>query len=551
MNFISDLIMKFFDKEKYKTILLLIISLLIEFLKINGASHLIATLQDSFYRKNFDDTTKYYKYFIILVIGFTILFVLYRYYQAVILTNLHDFIKYKMINNILLTNNSNFNSMNFTKINYPLFRVSNSMFAIFNDIFNTVIPNIMVMIAVSIFLLYTNKTIGLIFILGNIINSIYVYYSLDKINNIWNEYDKYNNNLESFIVDILTNINKIIFRGNINKESDKLTNKLNDVRKQSIKYFETFNSRSFVISLLYYIMIFVIVAYLIHLLYKGSMEPIACVTIISVLLMYNDKISTTLTIMPDIINFVERVKFVIGLFDDMDYNKEIVNKEYETYDLNFDNIKFQNINFGYKKSNKMILNDFNLELITNNIIGLTGTSGAGKTTFIKLLLKMYNYDGTISIDDVNLENINPEYIRKNIVYIDQNATLFDMSIKENILYGCNENVDDCTTKLYDLSQFPMIKALLEKINNETDSKDIGMLGSNLSGGQKQIINIVNGLILPAKIVVLDEPTNSLDIELKKEVIDLIKYFRRYKKCIMIISHDKDVFPIFDVTVNLQ
>jgi ABC-type lipoprotein export system ATPase subunit len=81
-------------------------------------------------------------------------------------------------------------------------------------------------------------------------------------------------------------------------------------------------------------------------------------------------------------------------------------------------------------------------------------------------------------------------------------------------------------------------------------KKSGLLGENLSGGQRQVINIIGGLIQPSEIVILDEPTNSLDIDLKREIINLIKNFKKYKKCIIIITHDKDVFPIFDENIKM-
>jgi ABC-type bacteriocin/lantibiotic exporter with double-glycine peptidase domain len=83
------------------------------------------------------------------------------------------------------------------------------------------------------------------------------------------------------------------------------------------------------------------------------------------------------------------------------------------------------------------------------------------------------------------------------------------------------------------------------------NSNAGSLGENLSGGQRQVVNIISGLISTSKILILDEPTNALDIDLKDEIIQLITEFRKYKKCIIIISHDKDTFRLFDETLNLN
>ena len=82
------------------------------------------------------------------------------------------------------------------------------------------------------------------------------------------------------------------------------------------------------------------------------------------------------------------------------------------------------------------------------------------------------------------------------------------------------------------------------------NNNVGLMGDKLSGGQKQVINIINGLITPSKIIILDEPTNGLDADLKMEIIHIIKYFKKYKKCILIISHDKEIVDIFDKVITI-
>ena len=97
-------------------------------------------------------------------------------------------------------------------------------------------------------------------------------------------------------------------------------------------------------------------------------------------------------------------------------------------------------------------------------------------------------------------------------------------------------------------KYPKITELYRNIDiHETQS---GSLGDNLSGGQRQIINIMGGLIHPSLVVILDEPTNALDPGLKRELLGLIRDFRKYKKCIFVITHDKDVEPLFDETIRL-
>lgn len=85
---------------------------------------------------------------------------------------------------------------------------------------------------------------------------------------------------------------------------------------------------------------------------------------------------------------------------------------------------------------------------------------------------------------------------------------------------------------------------------DIDKASAGPLGENLSGGQRQVTNIISGLINPTKILILDEPTNGLDAELKSEVLQMLKNFKKHKKTIMIITHDRDVYNLFDETIEI-
>jgi ATP-binding cassette, subfamily C, bacterial LapB len=168
---------------------------------------------------------------------------------------------------------------------------------------------------------------------------------------------------------------------------------------------------------------------------------------------------------------------------------------------------------------------------------------------MKLVLKMYNkYTGNIYIDGVNVKDIDPDYIRQNITYVNQNSKLFDKIVFENMMYGCSDD-ETCKNNLdYILKKYKKINELFKNI--DIYNKKAGSLGENLSGGQRQVVNIIGGLINPSKILLLDEPTNALDKDLKNDILALIADFKQHKKCIMIITHDKDVHSLFDQHIEM-
>jgi ABC-type bacteriocin/lantibiotic exporter with double-glycine peptidase domain len=122
---------------------------------------------------------------------------------------------------------------------------------------------------------------------------------------------------------------------------------------------------------------------------------------------------------PDFIEFLGRSESVVKHFKNMseDYTN-LINKNYNSIPLDFDKITFENVSFKYKNGFSNVLNNFNKTImIKDKIIGIVGLSGNGKSTFAKLLIKMYKPDkGAIYIDDQNIENIDGNYIRNNITY---------------------------------------------------------------------------------------------------------------------------------------
>ena len=552
MSYLNEIIHKFYKEEKYVIIFIIIINLLINLFKINILSFIIANIIQSINKKEINITYKFYYFFIIVSIIYLILYYIFKFYQSKILTKLRQWIKVELINKTLLINNDNFSNFNFTKLNTPIIRISSHIFYIFNNIISVIIPNLSVLCIILIYFFYKNVNIAIIFLIGNILILFYFYFNIKNIIKLNDDYENDITDSESYLVEILNNIDKIIYRGNKDEEMEIFKNKSDKVSKKGLLFYLASNYNSLIITIIVYITIFITIFYMIKLYYNKKIESTIFITFITILLLYRDIISIGVGHVPEIIEFSGRFNGVFKIFDKMNeennYNLKKNNNKNINNNLMFNNIKFKNVSFKYNNDSK-ILDNFNLDINTDKIIGLTGLSGHGKSTIAKLLLNMYNYKGNIYIDDIDINDLDSNYIRKNIIYINQNSKLFDKKIIENILYGCNkDDYNTCYKHLNKILESDKIKKLYKNINFD---KKVGFSGENMSGGQRQIINIINGLIVPSKIVIIDEPTNGLDIELKKEVIEIIKYFKNFKKSIIIISHDKDIYNIFDQTINIK
>lgn len=229
--------------------------------------------------------------------------------------------------------------------------------------------------------------------------------------------------------------------------------------------------------------------------------------------------------------------------------------EYDTYmysgNIPFqfkNNIRFVNVGFNYDESIEVI-KGINLYLKPGEVIGISGESGGGKSTFAKILLKLLKpKKGKILIDDINLKDIDNESIRKNILYLSQTPYILNGSIKDNI-YMNNAEID----KLF-------VEELIKKtgVNDIINKFDLGIEtiigkdGVELSLGEKQRITLVRLLAQKPRIVVLDEPTASLNFEFDLMILKLLKeYAIKYNALVIVISHKKDFLDKLDYTYKLK
>jgi ABC-type bacteriocin/lantibiotic exporter with double-glycine peptidase domain len=411
---------------------------------------------------------------------------------------------------------------------------------------------------ISVFFSYVNWTLGAGFVIANLVVLIYLWIFWGSLSSEKNAHEIKMNENEKFIIDILNNIDKVICRGQNKKEINRFTKMTDDCIDSGVKFLSYTTNHVMIMTGMVYLIIFGCTWYLILLQSRKKISTTMFITFFTVLLIYRERALATIQNIPDYLEFVGRLEYIIEYFNVMLGDKadlfETVDRRYvPAGDMAFSKITFSEVDFVYSNQKNphstKVLDNFSITVDTQNkIIGMTGLSGKGKSSFAKLILRLYEPTaGSIYVDDVDIRGIDPNYIRQNVVYINQNSKLFDKKIIENIHYGC-ENTEHCAAHLEEIMKYEKIRNLFKNVDIQNDSA--GSLGENLSGGQRQVVNIISGLINPAKILILDEPTNALDADLKKEVIALIGYYRKYKQCIVVITHDRDMYSIFDKIITI-
>ena len=214
--------------------------------------------------------------------------------------------------------------------------------------------------------------------------------------------------------------------------------------------------------------------------------------------------------------------------------KEIKNaalQEGKDTDLSSYDIEFKNVSFAYNKDAK-VLKDVSFTAKQGEVTALVGISGSGKTSVLRLISRLYDYDtGSILIDGKDIKNISTESLFKNVSIVFQDVTLFNTSIMENIRLGRESATDE---EVKEAAVLANCTDFIEKLPDGFNTL-IGENGAELSGGERQRISIARAFLKDAPVLILDEISASLDVDNEKKIQDSLNKLIK-DKTVIIISH---------------
>ena len=211
--------------------------------------------------------------------------------------------------------------------------------------------------------------------------------------------------------------------------------------------------------------------------------------------------------------------------------KNAVLQEGEDTDLSNYDIEFKNVSFAYNKDAK-VLKDVSFTAKQGEVTALVGISGSGKTSVLRLISRLYDYDtGSILIDGKDIKNISTESLFKNVSIVFQDVTLFNTSIMENIRLGRESATDE---EVKEAARLANCMDFIEKLPDGFNTL-IGENGAELSGGERQRISIARAFLKDAPVLILDEISASLDVDNEKKIQDSLNKLIK-DKTVIIISH---------------
>lgn len=232
----------------------------------------------------------------------------------------------------------------------------------------------------------------------------------------------------------------------------------------------------------------------------------------------------------------------------------ILSTPYEVIDkpiLIAQNIKgevvFDKVTYVYENNNSKVLDDFSLTIPAGQKVAIVGSSGAGKTTFVRLLMRLFNINsGKITIDGININDISQENLREKISFVPQDPVLFHRTLMENIRYGRREATDEEVLKAAYLAH---CDEFIDALPYGYDTY-VGERGVKLSGGERQRVAIARAILKDAPILVLDEATSSLDSHSEALIQDALHTLIEGKTTI-VIAHRLSTIREMDRIIVLE
>jgi len=408
---------------------------------------------------------------------------------------------------------------------------------------NNIIPLSFSIILTIFYFTKIGVKLGMITFISIALVIIVLYFKMPNCQHKSGETYKYIKKVNNYLNDKLNNMFHIYTSANITTEIENNRMNENELREKDV------DANLCTSNLKVYLLIITILCYIFSFIQcyidyqDGKYELGTFISNIYILNYYLDFLENISLEIPGL-------SYQIGVIkDEMSYLKDISNNNVDesnsTTNIKEGHIQFKDITFSYKNSKKLY-DKFSMEIKPQIKTAIIGKSGSGKSTLMKLMMGFYTVDeGKILIDNIDISDYNLSNLRKNIAYVNQDTNLFNNSILFNIQYGNNTLENDIKSMIDNFGIWDFFKHMDYNLN-----KSVGVNGSNLSGGQKQIILILRALLNKnSRVIIMDEPTSALDSTNKKIFLDILKNIKN--KTIIIVTHDNSLIEFVDKVIYLQ
>ena len=424
-----------------------------------------------------------------------------------------------------------FENIHMGEIITKIIKIPSILFEYIDVIKNEIIKYVFVFISGFIHYYSISNNSILVYSFFVVLNYIFMYVIYTKFHILELKSNKYHDKLYEVIVDCLNNMASIYTCNQESYEKDSFyTSTFVDYKQIMYKLRELYMTGNVIWGFVV-IMMFISLNYILYTTYLkkeiNAEKLISSFIITFSIIRIFEKTERCANSIATINSKILDIELFFNNLSSIDKNIKQINNTFKNGDIIIKNV--------YHKYDKdFVLDNINIQIQKGEKIAFVGQIGSGKTTMIKILIGFQPLlMGNITIGGININNISNEDIRKHIFYIPQKPKIFNRTLYENIIYGLKSppSKTEILTILDDL-KLDDIKTVFEPKMDEL----MGVEGNKLSGGQRQIVWLLRSFFRNTNIIIMDEPTASLDPEHKERIIHIIKKLS-IGKTVIIVSHD--------------
>ena len=336
--------------------------------------------------------------------------------------------------------------------------------------------------------------------------------------------------LNSYLIELFKNHRIIKIFQKEEYENQRANTHLDEMKEMAKKIMSIFIRATPIMETMTGIMIALLIFISGKLIFAGEIDINNFFSFLAAMMLAYQPVRSLATLNIAIGQGISASKRILPIIDDKNY----ISEDSEAKDLKLakGDIKFVNINFKYVNKEEERLKSVNLDINGGKMTSLVGHSGAGKTTILNLIPRFYDpISGDITIDNQSIYKSTINSLRKNISLVSQDTTLFDDTVRNNIIYANSNATED---EIRSAAKLSFAEEFINKLPNKYETI-IGENGLRLSGGEKQRLSIARAMIKKSPIILLDEATSSLDAETESKIQEALNFLTE-NRTTLVIAH---------------
>lgn len=453
-----------------------------------------------------------------------------------------EFTRRVLFTKIIENYENNYQDIKISKNINRLFNLTRDMKDVFFYAATCLIPLALTIGIVNIYLYILDWKIGLVATIAIAIMAVVSYFFSVKIIEISAIREGKFLDMSERIHDSFENLMNIYINNEKNKELEKTQNIQNEHTGYYNQQLDLINNMQISTCVMSVITFAIIIGIAYYNFSKGIFTPQRFITVSLIIIYFLGFLININSWTPEQLMNLGIIKNSEEFLQDILQEKK--NKYVKNPKLNGD-IVIDNISYAYG-DNQPIFSGFSLRIKKNERVAIVGQSGSGKSTLMKILLGLLPVKGgKILINNVPIQNIEPDILRSHINYINQRTQLLNGTVLDNMKYG--NKIDD--KKLVGLVKKYGLDVNFKSLENGLMS-DVGNQGKSMSGGMQKIIMNVRGILKKGNVIVFDEPLAGLDAITRQKMIKMIDDMTK-NKTLIVITHDKEILRIMNKTINLH